>query len=119
MNGWQVCDINALRQEQVTQSTAASANDLSVSYTECLRVPSMHCGIYRLAAGSNDMQSPHDEDEMYFVLKGRGSLRVGEQSQSVHPGMLLYVEASQEHAFFEIEEDMELLVMFATGQTAG
>ncbi|MEM9624355.1 MAG: cupin domain-containing protein [Pseudomonadota bacterium] len=113
MSGWQVCDINAVSEKQSNTENG----DLSVSYRECLRVPSMHCGVYRLAAGSSDMQSPHDEDEMYFVLKGRGSLRVGDQSQAVYPGMLLYVEASQDHSFFEIEEDMELLVMFATGQS--
>ncbi len=109
MSEWQVSDIMAI-------ADSLQGNDQGVNYKECLRAPSMHCGVYSLPAGSTDMQTPHDEDELYFVLKGRGQLRVGEQTRQVEPGMLLYVQASQDHSFFEIEEDMQLLVMFATGQ---
>ena len=45
-------------------------------YHEFLRVPSLSCGIYSLAVGAKDLQGPHDEDEVYFVLSGRGRLRV-------------------------------------------
>ncbi len=111
MSNWQVYDINA-----VDPGADKGQHADGVSYRECLRVPSMHCGVYSLPAGSTDMQTPHDEDEMYFVLEGKGHLRIGEETRPVHPGMLLYVQASQDHSFFEIEEDMKLLVMFATGR---
>lgn len=32
-------------------------------YLEFLRVPAMSAGVYVLAAGSTDLQSPHNEDE--------------------------------------------------------
>ena len=32
----------------------------------------------------------------------------------VWPGSLLYVSATTEHSFFQIEEDMTLLVIFAS-----
>ena len=88
-------------------------SDEPVTYAEFLNARSMHCGIYRLAKGSTDMQTPHDEDEMYFVIEGAARLQVGDQSHDVKPGMLLYVEASEEHSFFEITEDITLLVVFA------
>ena len=84
-------------------------------YAEFLRVPNLSCGVYKLAAGANDMQGPHDEDEVYFVVNGRGRLRVGGEDRAVERGSILYVRATSEHSFFEIEEEMTLLVFFASG----
>ncbi len=84
-------------------------------YLEFLRVPDLSCGIYRMEAGSKDLQAPHDEDEVYFVIEGRGRVRVGDQEQAVERGSILYVRQSEEHSFFEVEEDMTLLVFFASG----
>lgn len=88
-------------------------------YREFLRVPTLSCGVYFLAAGARDLQSPHDEDEVYYVVKGRARMRVGEVDRIVGPGSILYVQATSEHSFFEIEEDMTLLVFFASGGPAG
>ncbi|MEH6634789.1 MAG: cupin domain-containing protein [Halioglobus sp.] len=85
----------------------------AVEYLEFLNVPALNCGIYFLAAGSTDMQAPHDEDEVYVVISGKARMRLGEEDRNIGPGSLLYVGAATEHSFFEIEEDMTLLVMFA------
>ena len=84
-------------------------------YREFLRVPSLSCGIYSLPAGAKDLQGPHDEDEVYYVIGGRARVRVGEEERSVGPGSILYVEATSEHSFIEIDEDVTLLVFFASG----
>jgi mannose-6-phosphate isomerase-like protein (cupin superfamily) len=88
--------------------------DVDVAYKELMRVASLSAGVYRLRAGSRDMQGPHEEDEVYFVLSGRARIRVGEEVREVRSGSLLYVRASTDHAFFEIEEDITLLVLFTT-----
>ena len=88
-------------------------------YLEFLRVPSLSCGIYSLPAGASDLQSPHDEDEVYYVLSGSGRLKVGGEEQSIGPGSVLYVQATSEHSFFEIDEDVTLLVFFASGGPGG
>jgi mannose-6-phosphate isomerase-like protein (cupin superfamily) len=87
----------------------------SAPYREFLRVPSMSCGVYQLARGATDLQAPHDEDETYFVVSGRGRVRVDGREQSVSAGSVLFVSATAEHSFFEIEEDMTLVVFFASG----
>ena len=87
-------------------------------YLEFLRVPTLSMGIYELPAGSTDLQSPHDEDEVYHVLRGRARLRVDGEEREVGPGSILYVRATQEHSFVEIEEDITLLVFFGTGGPA-
>jgi len=84
-------------------------------YREFLRVPSLSLGVYTLAAGAKDLQAPHDEDEVYFVARGRGRVRVGGEERSVGPGSILYVRATSDHSFFEIEEEITLLVFFGSG----
>ena len=103
-NAWQVFDLEEVK---------GKLTGKGVEYLEFLTVSSLNCGLYHLAAGSTDMQAPHDEDEVYFVLAGRARMRLGETERAVGPGSLLYVGATIEHSFFEIEEDMTLLVMFA------
>jgi mannose-6-phosphate isomerase-like protein (cupin superfamily) len=84
-------------------------------YHEFLRVPSMSCGVYSLAAGASDLQSPHDEDEVYFVVSGRGRVRVAGEERAIGPGSILFVEATSDHSFFEIDEDITMIVFFASG----
>ena len=104
-SAWQVFHVDELK---------SKLKGDAVEYKEFLRVPSVSCGLYHLAAGSQDMQTPHDEDEMYFVVEGRAQLRVGNEVHEVRPGCVLYVQATEAHSFFEIEEDMTLLVFFAS-----
>ena len=104
-DAWQVFDLHKL----TAKLTAGGPQ-----YKEFLRAPSLSCGVYHLPKGARDMQSPHDEDEVYFVLSGRARMRVsGGGEQEVREGTVLYVRATEEHSFFEIEEDMSLLVFFA------
>lgn len=84
---------------------------------EFLRSSQMSCAIYRLPAGARDMQAPHLEDEVYFVVEGSARLRVNDHEQDVGPGMVLFVSATTEHSFFDITEDLTLVAIF--GPAAG
>lgn len=103
---WKVFDLEGELEKQAASSRP---------YREFLRVPALSCGIYTLAAGAKDLQGPHDEDEVYYVARGKGRVRVDGREASVGPGSILYVKATASHSFFEIEEDMTLLVFFASG----
>jgi mannose-6-phosphate isomerase-like protein (cupin superfamily) len=94
----------------------AAARDGRKAYHEFLRVPDLSAGLYRLAAGSVDPQLPHTEDEVYYVISGRGRIRVGGEDRAVMPGSLVYVEKQVEHKFHSIVEDLTLLVFFAPAE---
>lgn len=81
-------------------------------FFEYLRVPTLSSAIYRLPAGAKDMQAPHLEDEIYLVVEGRARLRIGTQEHEVSRGTILYVKATSDHSFFDIEEDLTLLSFF-------
>ncbi len=52
-------------------------------FLEFLRAPALSAGVYVLGIGSVEKQTPHNEDELYFVLSGEGQLRVGDVSRPV------------------------------------
>ena len=86
-------------------------------YREFLRVPAMSAGLYVLPAGSTDPQQPHHEDEMYYVVRGRARFRAGDEDQEVSAGSILFVGAEVEHRFYDIAEELAVLVFFAPAET--
>lgn len=86
-------------------------------YNEFLRVPAMSAGVYVLPAGATDRQSPHNEAEIYCAVRGKAKIRVGEEERAVQPGSVIFVEALVQHLFFDIEEELVLLVVFAPAES--
>jgi len=86
------------------------------AYLEFLRVPALSVGLYALPAGGVDPQKPHTEDEVYYVVEGRGFIRVGDEDRPVEPGTVVFVAANVEHRFHTISEDMKILVFFAPAE---
>ena len=85
-------------------------------YLEFLHVPSLSLGLYVLPTGGTDTQEPHTEDEVYYVISGRGSIRVGTETRQVEAGSIVFVAANVEHRFFSITEDLAVLVFFAPAE---
>ena len=85
-------------------------------YLEFLRIPALSVGLYVLPAGGVDRQQPHAEDEVYYVIQGRGTIRVGSEDRPVQPGTVVLAEAGVEHRFHTIVEDLTILVFFAPAQ---
>ncbi len=69
-------------------------------------------GLYYLKAGSEDRQQPHDTDEIYYVLSGQAKFEAGEENRSIEAGDILFVKAEVDHQFYDIQEDLKLLVFF-------
>ena len=85
-------------------------------YLEFLKVPDLSMGLYVLPAGSTDPQSPHTEDEVYYVVSGRAKILVADESRDVQAGSVVYVAKNVAHRFHSIEEDLTLLVFFAPAE---
>ena len=85
-------------------------------YLEFLRVPALSAGLYTLAAGAVDGQSPHTEDEVYVVIAGRARITVGDEVREVGPGSVVYVSATVPHRFHDIVERLEIVVLFAPAE---
>jgi mannose-6-phosphate isomerase-like protein (cupin superfamily) len=93
-------------QDELIQKYAAG-------YNEFLRRRGMSLGLYVLPVGAEDKQHPHMADEVYIVLKGRGTLRVVDEETEVKAGDIVSVDHGEEHRFVNVAEDLQMLVVFA------
>ncbi len=88
------------------------------NYFELIRVPAMSAGLYVLQPGQPDQQIPHHEDELYYVVGGRATIRVGNEDRPVAAGTAVFVPAGIEHHFHSILAELQVLVVFAPAETA-
>ena len=92
--------------------------DSNKLYLEFLKIPDLSMGLYLLPAGGTDPQSPHTEDEVYYVVSGRAKIQVAdaEGDRAVQSGSIIYVAKNVEHRFHSIEEELTVLVFFAPAE---
>lgn len=90
--------------------------DSNKLYLEFLKVPDLSMGLYVLPAGGTDPQSPHTEDEVYYVVSGKAKIKVADEDRAVQAGSILYVAKNVEHRFHSIEEELTVLVFFAPAE---
>ncbi len=86
-------------------------------YREFMRAPAMSAGLYVLPAGGTDHQKQHREDEVYFVLRGRARFKAGPEEREVSDGSVIFVAAGVGHRFYDITEELAVLVIFAPAET--
>jgi mannose-6-phosphate isomerase-like protein (cupin superfamily) len=78
--------------------------------------PGMELGVYALVAPEPDRQQPHDRDELYVVLEGRGTLEIEGERVELKEGEASFVPAGAEHRFVGYE-GLSVLVIFAGDRT--
>lgn len=106
---------NAMLTYELTQ-LIQQHKDSNKLYLEFLKVPNLSMGLYVLPAGGTDPQSPHTEDEVYYVVSGRAKIKVADEDRDVQAGSIVYVAKNVEHRFHSIEEELTLLVFFAPAE---
>ena len=102
---WQIFQMEDLRAQRA---------DTERPWLQFLQVPDLFAGIYEIEAGGADTQAPHQADEVYYVVRGRATLVVAGERVRVEAGSVAYVAKEVEHRFESIEEDLTVLVFFAT-----
>jgi mannose-6-phosphate isomerase-like protein (cupin superfamily) len=75
------------------------------------RSPGLELGVYVLVAPEPDKQQPHEDDEVYIVLEGRGVLEVEGEAVELREGHAVFVPAHAEHRFTGYEQ-LSVLVVF-------
>ncbi len=94
-------------------SQRESSNKL---YLEFIKVPDLSMGLYVLPAGGTDPQSPHTEDEVYYMVSGKAKIKVADEDRAVQAGSIVYVAKNVEHRFHSIEEELTVLVFFTPAE---
>lgn len=59
-----------------------------------------------------DTQQPHDRDEVYIIITGRGKFKKGDEFFDFGPNDFLFVPAGVDHRFIDFTEDFITWVIF-------
>jgi mannose-6-phosphate isomerase-like protein (cupin superfamily) len=74
-------------------------------------------GILRLDPGEEDTQESHENDEIYYVVKGDGFLLVDRKDYPVSEGMSYYVGKNIPHRFHGNKKELVVLYFFSGPDT--
>ncbi len=69
-------------------------------------------GVLVLQPGEEDTQTPHDSDEVYYVIKGDGYLKINKKDYAVSEGKMFFVQKNIPHNFFGNKKELTVLYFF-------
>jgi len=84
----------------------------SAYFLDFLHNSSFEVGVLRLNPGQNDTQEPHSEDELYFVIEGKGYINMVEKNYEVRKGSCIFVPSKTKHYFHGNKERLVVLYVF-------
>lgn len=70
-------------------------------------------GVLVLQPGEEDTQTPHDSDEIYYVIKGDGFLRINHKDYAVSAGMAYFVQKYIPHRFLGNKSELIVFYFFS------
>jgi len=77
-----------------------------------INLESLAAGVLVLEPGEEDTQVPHESDEVYFILKGNGFLKIKDKDYPVNPNKMYFVAKEVEHYFHGNTKELVVLYFF-------
>lgn len=95
----------------ISEYVAKIKNSSNYFYTFINR-QNLAAGILVLIPGQDDTQSPHESDEIYYVIQGDGFLKINKKDFPVSPGKIFFVKKNIPHHFFGNTKELRVLYFF-------
>ena len=73
---------------------------------------SLAAGVLVLQPGEEDTQEPHESDEVYFIIKGDGFLKINNKDYPVEQNKMYFVAKNIEHFFYGNKKELVVLYFF-------
>lgn len=70
-------------------------------------------GVLVLNPNEEDTQTPHDSDELYYVVKGDGYLKINNIDYEISDGMMYFVQKNIPHKFFGNKKEIIIVYFFS------
>ena len=84
----------------------------STYFLDFFRNNSFEVGVLKLNPGQKDTQGPHLEDELYFVIEGKGYINISEENHQIRKGSFIFVPSKTNHYFHGNKEPLVVLYVF-------
>ncbi len=78
---------------------------------------SLAAGFLVLQPGEEDTQTPHESDEVYYVISGNGFLKIKDKDYKVSKDKLFFVAKDVEHFFHGNTKELKVLYFFGGPET--
>ncbi len=73
---------------------------------------SLAVGVLVLRPGEDDTQEPHESDEVYFIIKGDGFLRIKNKDYPIKENKMYFVAKDITHHFHGNKKELIVLYFF-------
>ena len=73
---------------------------------------SLAAGILLMQPGEKDTQTPHESDEIYYIIRGNGYLKINKKDYPISEGKVFFVAKNVEHYFFGNTKELAVLYFF-------
>lgn len=73
---------------------------------------SLAAGVLVLNPGEEDTQTPHESDEIYYILSGDGYLKINSKDYPVSKDRIFFVGKNVEHYFHGNTKELKVLYFF-------
>ena len=73
---------------------------------------SLAAGVLLLKPGESDTQTPHENDEIYFIISGDGFLKIKNKDYEISKNRLFFVAKNVKHFFHGNTEELKVLYFF-------
>lgn len=100
-----------------TNKYLENLKDTGTYFHTFLNRKNIAAGILCLKPSEKDTQEPHDSDEVYYVVRGDGFLRIGQKDYEILQGMSYYVAKKVEHYFHGNKEELVVVYFFSGPDT--
>lgn len=104
----QIFQLDAISQDRQT---------LGEPYHEFLHARDMSAGVYHLEPGENDPQGAHQEDTLFYVMRGAATMTVGTDQVEVTAGTVVHVPAKVAPRFTAVHAALDVLVVFSPAES--
>ena len=81
-------------------------------YHTFINKENLAAGILCLKPGEEDTQSPHESDEIYYIVRGDGFLNIGGKDYPVSEAKAYFVGKNIEHKFHGNKKELIALYFF-------
>ena len=73
---------------------------------------SLAAGVLVLNPGEDDTQTPHESDEIYYVISGDGYLKINSKDYPVSKDRIFFVGKNVKHYFHGNTKELKVLYFF-------
>lgn len=81
-------------------------------FIDCIDTNSIQAWVMLLHPGEDDTQEPHSIDEVYYIVRGNGFIKMEDKDHKIKPGSIIFIPSKVEHKLHGNNQDLVIFYIF-------